>query len=241
MIRDHALIDELLAARALDGLDEADAALLERELAAHGDCDECRRLEAQHAEVAGMLAFALDPGPVDDLMVDRILAEPRTDVATTAPAAAATPDALAARRSARLVQWQAAFGVAAAVAVILAFVLATQPARGPSVPGTVVVAFEGEAPGEVALAYTPGEPGALLWATGLPDPGPGKVYEVWMIEDDLPVRGACLAPEDGAVAAYLDADLSSEPLMAVTVESTACPDAPTTDPVYTAELDASVQ
>jgi hypothetical protein len=239
MIRDHALIDELLAARALDGLDDGDAAALERELAAHGECEECRRLEAQHAEVAGMLALALDPRPVNDAMVDRILLQPRTEVATTDSAApAATPDALAARRNARLVRWQAAFGVAAAVAVILAFVLATR--SGPSVPGTVV-AFQGEAPGEVALAYTPGEPGALLWATGLPDPGPGKVYEVWMIEDDQPVRGACLAPDDGAVATYLDADLSSGPLMAVTVESTACPDAPTTDPVYTAELDASIQ
>ena len=74
MIRDHALIDELLAIRALDGLDGDDATVLERELAAHGDCDECRRLEAEHAEVAGMLAFALDPRPVDDGMVDRIVA-----------------------------------------------------------------------------------------------------------------------------------------------------------------------
>ncbi len=69
------MIDELLAIRALDGLDEGDAALLERELAAHGECDECRRLEAQHAEVAGMLALALDPRPVREDMADRILAE----------------------------------------------------------------------------------------------------------------------------------------------------------------------
>jgi anti-sigma-K factor RskA len=235
MIRDHALIDELLAARALDGLDDADAAVLERELAAHGECEECRRLETQHREVAGMLAFALDPRPVRDAMVDRILSQSRTDGGTTAPAAAATPDALTARRNARLVRWQAAFGVAAAVALILAFVLATRPDGAPSVP-QVVVAFEGETPGEVALAYTPGEPGALVWATGLPDPGSGKVYEVWMIEDDQPVRGACLSPDDGAVAAYLDADLSSGPLMAVTVESTECPSAPTTDPIYTVDL-----
>jgi hypothetical protein len=38
------------------------------------------------------------------------------------------------------------------------------------------------------------------------------------------------------VAAYVDADLSSAELMAVTVESSDCPDAPTTDPVYTAAL-----
>ena len=241
MIRDHALIDELLAARALDGLDDHDAAVLERELATHGDCDECRRLETQHAEVAGMLAFALDPRPVSDEMADRIVSQPGPAWARpTAPAAAAPPDALAARRDARLVRWQAAFGVAAAVALVLAIVLATR-AGGPNVPGSVVVAFDGAAPGEVALTYTPGEAGALLWATGLPDPGPGNVYEVWMFEGDQPVRSACLTPDDGAVAAYLDADLSSAELMAVTVESAACPDAPTTDPVYTAELDTSIQ
>ena len=62
-----------------------------------------------------------------------------------------------------------------------------------------------------------------------------------MFEGDQPVRSACLAPDDGAVAAYLDADLSSAELMAVTVESAACPDAPTTDPVFTAELDTSIR
>jgi anti-sigma-K factor RskA len=230
MTRDHALIDELLAARALDGLDEADAALLERALAAHGDCEECRRLEIEHEEVAGMLALSLDPRPVSEGMVERILAGGRTGADP-----AATPTPLADRRTARIWRWQAASGVAAAVALVLAFVLATRPDAGPTVPGQVVV-FDGTAPGEVALAYTPGEAGALVWATGLPDPGQGQVYEVWMIENDHPVRGACLTPEDGAVAAYLDADLSSGPLMAVTIESTECPDAPTTDPVYTAQL-----
>lgn len=236
MTRDHALIDELLAIRALDGLDEDDAALLERELAGHGDCEECRLLEAQHTEVAGMLALSLDPRPVRDDMADRILAEAQT------PGAIATaPDELAGRRSVRLGRWQAAFGVAAAVALVLAFVLATRPDAGPVVPGGVIVPFEGAGPGEVALAYTPGEPGALVWATGLPDPGEGHVYELWMFEDGDPIRATCLAPSGGAVAASLDADLSSAQLMAVTVESSECPAAPTTDPVYTAELGTHTQ
>ena len=233
MTLDHALIDELLAVRSLGGLDGDDAHLLERELAAHGDCDECRRLEAEHAEVAGMLALSLDPRPVDEGMADRIVAhEQRTKQRPdrTAPPA----DVLSGRRDARLGRWQAAFGIAAAVALILAFVLATRPQDGVQVPGTIV-AFQG-APGELAMAYTPGERGALVWGAGLPDPGGGKVYELWMIEDGNPVRGACLAPTDGAVATYLDADLSSAELMAVTVESTDCPSAPTTDPVFTAEL-----
>jgi anti-sigma-K factor RskA len=230
MNREHALIDELMAIRALDGLEDDDVARLERELAAHGDCDECRRLEAQHAEVAGMLAFALDPRPVDESMADRILAEPQRPSAT----AAAPVDEISVRRDARLGAWQAAFGVAAAVALVLAIVLATRPGGGLAVPSTIVP-FEGD-PGELALAYTPGERGVLVWGTGLPDPGEGRVYELWMIEDGDPVRGACLAPTEGVVGTYVDADLSSAELMAITVESSNCPEAPTTDPVFTAEL-----
>lgn len=236
MTLDHALIDELLAIRSLDGLDEDDAVVLERELAAHGDCVECRRLEVEHAEVAGMLALALDPRPVDEDMADRILVqEQRKGNRPDRTAAAQSADELSGRRDVRLGRWQAAFGVAAALALVLAFVLATRPDGGVHVPGTIV-AFEG-APGELALAYTPGERDALVWGTGLPDPGNGKVYELWMFENGNAVRAACLTPTDGAVAAHLDADLSSAELMAVTVESTRCPSAPTTDPVFTAELD----
>jgi hypothetical protein len=235
MTLDHALIDELLAIRSLGGLDEDDAVVLERELAAHGDCDECRRIEVEHAEVAGMLALALDPRPVDEDMADRILVQEQRKGHRPDRAAAGPPaDELSGRRDVRLGRWQAAFGVAAAVALVLAFVLASRPESGVRVPGTIV-AFEG-APGELAMAYTPGERGALVWGAGLPDPGGDKLYELWMIEDGKPVRGACLAPTEGAVATYLDADLSSAELMAVTVESTDCPTAPTTDPIFTAEL-----
>jgi hypothetical protein len=238
MIRDHASIDELLAIRALGGLDGDDAERLERELAAHGDCDECRRLEAEHNEVAGMLALSLDPRPVDEGMADRIVAQeqqraPREEQSPERIVIASSVDELSSRRDARLGRWQAAFGIAAAIALILAFVLATRPG-GVEVPGTIV-AFQGER-GELAMAYTPGERGALVWGAGLPDPGGGKTYELWMFEGGNPVRGACLAPTDGAVAAYVDADLSSAELMAVTVESTDCPSAPTTDPIFTAEL-----
>jgi len=231
MTREHALIDELMAIRALDGLDDDDATRLERELAAHGDCDECRRLEAEHSEVAGMLALALDPRPVDDDMADRILAEAQRPRAT----AAAPVDEVSVRRDARVGLWQAAFGVAAAVALLLAVVLAARPDGGLNVPGERIVPFEG-APGKLALAYTPGERGVLVWGTGLPDPGERRVYELWLIDDGDAVRGACLAPTEGAVAAYVDADLSSAELMAVTVESIDCPAAPTTDPLFTAEL-----
>ena len=120
MTRDHALIDELLAVRALDGLDDDDAALLSREIAAHGDCDECRRLQAEHAEVAGTLALALEPRPVDPRMADRIVAEPQRRL-RRGHRRDARRSRRASGRAAR--RWQTAFGVAAAIALILAFVL----------------------------------------------------------------------------------------------------------------------
>lgn len=234
MIRDHASIDELLAVRALGGLDAEDASLLDRELAAHGECEECRRLEAEHLEVAGLLAYALDPRPVPGGMVDGILGERRRDGAPGPGPTAAPPDELARRRDARLGRWQAAFGVAAGVALLLAVALVTGSGPG-VVPGQRFVRFQG-AEGDLAMAYTPGSRGVVVWGTGLPEPGRGRIYEVWLIEDDTPVRGACLTPRDGSLAAYLDADIGTTELMAVTIESPSCPDAPTTAPVYTAEL-----
>jgi len=222
MMRDHATIDELLAARALDGLEPDEVARLDREMAEHGDCETCRSLDAEHRETAGMLALALVPRPVDPAIVERILEG-------SGPASAASPDR-------QLRRWQAAFGVAAAVAAALVIVLATRPGTGDVVPGQRFVSFEG-ASGELAAAYAPGERGLLVWGTDLPDPGAGKVYELWLIQDGSPSRGACLDPRDGALGAYLDADLGQTDTLALTVESTTCPDAPTTDPVYTASLD----
>jgi hypothetical protein len=229
MIRDHSLIDELLAIQALDGLDGDDEATLDRELAAHRPCEECDRLQVEHAEVAGRLAFTLDPLPVAAGMVDRILAEPQRREATQQDAVAR--DEVGRRRDARLRRWQAATGVAAAIALLLAIVLVT---RGPAVPDRFVP-FQGGS-GELAMAYTPGEPGVYVWGDGLPDPGPGKVYELWMFQGGTPIRGACLTPADGSLATFVDTDLGSSESMAVTVESEVCPAAPTTEPVYTAQL-----
>jgi hypothetical protein len=47
-MRDHALIEELIAVRALGGLDGGDDDVLRREMAGHGpECAECRQLEVE--------------------------------------------------------------------------------------------------------------------------------------------------------------------------------------------------
>ncbi len=228
MSLDHTTIEELLAVQALGGLDGDDVEVLARERAAHGDCDECRRLEDGFAETAGRFAFSLDPEPVDLAMADRIIATPGDDLARQRD-----------RRSGR--RWQAVVAIAAALAVIVVAASVLRPrtiaVTGAS-PSQQIVRFEGGDVGSanLTMAYTPGSPGAVFWGTDMPDPGEGQVFEIWMIEDGTPVGGGCVSPQDGTLAVAVDADIGTTELMAVTVEDAACPSAPTADPIMTAQL-----
>lgn len=236
---DHTTIEELLAVRALGGLDGADTQLLEQEMAAHGDCERCRTLERRFDEVAGRLSFSLDPVAVDPAMADRILAEPRPQVAPSA----APEDGLVGRRTRRGKRLAAALTMAAALALVVGgtiFLKGTTTKLGTVSSSQQIVQFSA-APGTqgtLNVAFSPGQTGALLWGSDLADPGVGKVYEVWMIADgQAPVSGGCLSPTDGWVGSFVpDANLNDAAQMAVTVEADSCPGAPTTTAVMTAQL-----
>ena len=221
--RDHGLIEELLAVRALGGLESEDDATLQAAMAAHGDCEECRRLEAGFEETAGLLGFALDPVPVRDELADRVLERARGSH----------------RAGVRRPRWRAALVAVAAALVVVVAGLTTLRARTQPVvsasPAQEVRRFQGGT-GALAMIYAPGQPGALIWGEGLPSPGAGKTYEIWMITGSTPVSTGCASPTNGELAAYTDADVSTSDVMAVTVEPTSCPAAPTTQPVYTATL-----
>jgi hypothetical protein len=99
-----------------------------------------------------------------------------------------------------------------------------------------VVTFDGEGDAELAMAYVPGQSGAVFWGDDLPDPGAGQTYEIWMIQGETPVSGGCVTPTDGRVALFVDANVSEAELMAVTLEPEVCPDAPTGDVVLSVPL-----
>lgn len=240
--RDHGSIEELLAVDALDGLTPQDQALLEREMAAHGDCEECRRLEVAFRDTAGRLAFSLDPVAVDPSIADRILAMERPTPPAPIPEAPAVDELAERRGRGRLVT--ALVGVAAAF-VLLVGAFAVVASRGEATvaaasPEQTVVRFEptADGSGELAMAYTPGQPGVVFWGRDLPDPGEGKTYEIWMISGNQPVSGGCVTPVDGSLAVFVDADLGAADTMAVTAEPGACPSAPTGPPLLTAPLTA---
>ena len=247
MARDHDRIEELLAVRVLDALDGDDVAVLAGEMSEHGqDCAECRRLEAEMNETAAMLAFALDPHPVDPSMPERILSDAITVPEAQVPAAegvatdrAAARDQLAERRSRRRGRgWTALVAAAVAAVLVVGGTVLLRPGRTESVTtnwAQTVVRFQGQS-GELAMAYAPGETGAVFWGRDLPDPGPGKTLEIWMFQGNTPISSGCVTPADGRVAAFEPVDLSSAQLMAVTVESVQCPAAPTSQPILTAPL-----
>jgi len=241
MTRDHSLIEELVAIDALGGLDDEDRERLAREREGHAaDCPECAAIEAGFTETAGRLAFALTPEPVDDTMVDRILAAARPDEGDPVTVAPPSPtsDELSARR-ARRPRARLAMAAAAAVVVIAVFAVAAIAPSSTSVQASFsqrVVGFTGATEGTLAMAFTPGEPGAVFWGSGLPDPGSDKVLEIWMIQDGEAVSGGCVVPTDGVVAFRVEADIGSAAAMAVTEESADCPSAPTTDPFLLADL-----
>ncbi len=226
--RDHDAIEELLAVRALDGLEPEGARELEEALATHIDCATCREMERSFADTASWLALALEPEDVDDAMADRIIASGRM-------ASAQVVDLDAVRSRSRWVRTIVAVAAAFVLLVTSVAVLRRDDQPVTSNWAQTVVTFDGDA-GELAMAFVPGRSGVVVWGQGLADPGPGKTYELWMIDDDVPISSGCLTPVDGRVAVFIDADLGTTELMAVTIEPTSCPDTPSGDVVLSAPL-----
>ena len=233
MMRDHELIEELIAARALGGLDAADQERLRAEMASHGpDCEECRRLEADYADVAGGLGFALDP-----IAVRPGFAE---DTFERALGPQARPVDVPTGRGRRRGVLRPLVGIAAAFVLFVGgwVVGVALTEDEPAITEATTISFEGAADGAtVSAAFRPGEPGMFLLASGLPTLPEDQVYELWVFEGETPVSALCARPsENGSLFEFVDASLEGVGLMAVTVEPDSCPDTPTSDPIFTAEV-----
>ncbi|MFL5767171.1 MAG: anti-sigma factor domain-containing protein [Actinomycetota bacterium] len=245
---DHASIEELIALHSLDGLDPSGERELAEQRAEHGaTCQECLRLESTYDEVAGRLAFAVEPAEIDDGFEDRVVALARGG--QRAEAGDDEPSSIAPEGDHRrfTTSVRAVAGLVAAALIVAAaiggYLLAPrQDTTAQALEGLLKrhdvqrVELNGAANGTMNVYYAPEDPNVFLVGSGLDEPPSGKAYELWMFRGNTPVSGGCFTPEEGDVLHEVDADLSGATAMAITVEPDACPSAPTTSPVMSGPI-----
>ena len=235
--RSHERLEELIAADALGGLDDAGRREMVAEMADHGpDCPDCALLVAEYGEVAALLAVSLDPAAMSAGAEDRL----REAARATEPSA---PEQESEVGPARRPRWLALVAAAAVVAVIagaVGYSLAPRPSSNQEAfatfvadPATRLVPLQG-APGQrLAVAVRPGDAAAWVVGTNLPDPTGDQVYELWFREAGTQQMhpGGTFVPDHGAVLSPATVGQDVD-LLAVTVEPAGGSDAPTSDPIF---------
>ena len=240
----HDEIEELVAADALGGLDEFDRRRLERELESHGpDCAECRRLISAYTEVAAELAMSVDPVPPSAGAEEQLIRSARaSEESERRPAGRRSPS-----------RWVAAVAVAAAVAVIgglVGYRLASGAGSGTSsrafltflsAPGTRVIPFPARDGQQLAVALHAGESGGWVVGAGLPSLENGRVYELWYLPEASGTMqpAGTFVPSEGRVVAAVTVAPAFVTL-AVSVEPHGGSTAPTTQPIFVANVKATI-
>lgn len=204
-------IHDQAAAYALDALDPEDRWTYERHL---DNCDRCREEVAALRESASELAYAAEgPEPPAELR-ERILAaareEPRS--ATVVP-----------MRRRWLFPATAVAAVAAACAAIGLGLWANSLRDGP----TRVVAMEGG--GSLILAD-----GKATLVACVDEPPAGKTYEAWVIEGGEPRPAGLFS--GGCQQVALEEPVEPGNTVAVTLEDQGGVEAPTSDPLMSADV-----
>jgi anti-sigma factor RsiW len=223
---------ENLGAYALDALPELEAQVFERHLMACTACqDELQRLN----EAAAALPRAVTPYQPPASLKAGLMATVRAEATRPAPVRA---DPAPPRRS-WLPRLRPAFAFAtAAAAVVLAFAV-----HGVSRDGddSRTVAAQVDAKrlpgGKASLSIPDSDDGAVLRVSGLPDPGRGRVYEVWVQRgDDVAPVSIFSVDARGAGAAAVPGSLDDVKAVMVTRERRGGATAPTETPVLSVEV-----
>ncbi len=226
--RPHDQIEGLIAADALDGLDEAGRRELARLREEHGqDCVECLRLESAYREVASQLAAAVEPMPLSPGAEDALISAARQPLAARGePGRRRLPVILGGRRGKRAV---AAVAVAAAIALLGG--LAGYSIAPKSAPLATVSYRSGNQ--RLTIVYVKGQTQALAIGSNLPRLPGGKVYELWY----QPSEGANMRPAgtfvpiDGTVVAPVKLG-ESFVAVAMSIEPPGGSLQPTTKPIF---------
>ena len=215
---------DLTAAYALDALDADERARFEAHLAA---CERCREELQRFWQVGASLARAAGGAPPPPQLRDRILTAARNESQNVVP--------LRPRRTTRMLGAVAA--VAAAVAVGLGVWGVSVSSDLSDAERTLAVLGDPDArtipaaDGRAALVVTPEGDAALVVRSLAPAPD-GRDYEIWVLDDGAPQR-AGLFERPGV--AMLTRPVHSGQTVAVTLEADGGVDAPTGEPIFTAD------
>ena len=233
----------LLGAHALDAVDDVERRAVDRLAAA--DPEIARELAGLRATAAMLGAAAATPPPAG--LRAAVLAEIRRTPQLGSPAARAAAGPLhgagprlragTPRRTVWLAVAATALGAAAVPSAVAWRQVqqtnrveqqAQQVADVLAEPGARVVRAEVAAGGTAVGVLATDR--AVFTATGLDDPGAGKVYQLWVIRGGKPLPDAVLADDAGRVRAVTD-DFAVGDGLAVTIEPAGGSRTPTSAPV----------
>ncbi|GAA2030812.1 anti-sigma factor [Pseudokineococcus marinus] len=212
-------VRDLLAAHALDAVDDVERARVERLLR---EDPEAAAESAGYAEAASRMAVAVAATPPPRLRASVLAEVSRTQQVAPAPPTRreAAADRRGGRGAVRLLA--AACGVLLAGCVGLGAVVLGQDDGSPS-----LVAAGGFADGTAALLEVDGD--YVVLGQGVAAPPAGRVYQLWSLGDDgVPVPEGFLEPEDGGFVGQLD-DWRDGAVLAITEEPAGGSEQPTSD------------
>jgi anti-sigma-K factor RskA len=217
-------LHELVAAYALNALDEDDRAAFEEHL---GDCEQCTVALAELRDTAAALAYVPETVAPPAALRSRILETARAE----------RPNVVPLHRTGARRTW--GLGAVAAVAVAAAAALAiwnvslhnSLDSERSANQKVVSVSLNG-AQGKLAVANS-GR--AVLFTCGIAKAPAGKTYEAWVITSGTAARAGEFAGGQGCVAVPLARDVPSGSTVAVTVEPDGGSDQPTTTPIIQSE------
>jgi anti-sigma-K factor RskA len=222
--RPHDQIEELIAADALDGLDEAGRRELLRLRAEHGpDCAQCLLLESEYREVASQLATVVNPVPMSPGAEEALIRAARSPSASPRePRLRVIPG------GGRVQKLVAAVAVAAAIALLGGLAgYAVSPKPAPLARVTYRAGAQ-----QLSVVYAKGQTQGLAIGS-LPALTGGRVYELWY----QPRAGANMVPagtfvpQNGTVVAPVALG-ESFVAVAMSVEPAGGSPQPTTTPIF---------
>lgn len=232
-------LHDLAAAYALDALDAEEKVAFETHLAT---CHTCNETVAEFVETSVRLASGFDTPPPAALK-DRVMSHVMT-TRQDIPAAGKIVD-LGTERRRRRPQGVAAAAIAAALAFVIGLtaLVVSEQTSDPVDVASILVASDAqlasvEAPDGASLriVWSESKGEFAFLASDLPGLPADRTYELWFIGDADPIKAGLFDDGDGEPV-EISGELAGPPAAwAVSVEPSGGSDAPTTTPIYVAEV-----